>query len=123
MLTPVAPLDTQFTRLAGLADGWLDGTAGKALNPAVLSAAWGFLDTLAAHGLPTPHCYPTEDGYVRGEWSTRARHEVSVECSTTRVYYHDVDCSPDCDDDAEEIDVEYADALGVINALRRVLVR
>ena len=60
---------------------------------------------------------------MRGEWSTRARHEVSVECSTTRVYYHDVDCSPDCDDDAEEIDVEYADALEVVNALRRVLVR
>ena len=123
MLTPVAPLDTQFTRLAGLADGWLDGTAGKALNPATLTAARSFLDLLAAHGLPVPHCYPTEDGNVRGEWSTRARHEVSVEGSTPRVYYHDVDCSPDCDDDAEEIDVEYADALEVVNALRRVLVR
>ena len=57
MLTPVAPLDTQFTRLAGLADGWLDGR-GKALNPATLTAARGFLDLLAAHGLPVPHCYP-----------------------------------------------------------------
>lgn len=66
---------------------------------------------------------PTEDGYVRGEWSTRARHEVSIECSVTRVYYHDCDCSPGCGDDAEEIDVEYTDALEVINALRRVLVR
>lgn len=70
-----------------------------------------------------PHCYPTEDGYVRGEWSARARHEVSVECTATRVYYHDLDCRPGCDDDAEEIDVECADALEVVNALRRVLVR
>ena len=122
MLSQGSPLDTQFTRLSGLADGWLDGR-GKALTQSTLDAARGFLDLLAAHGLPTPHCYPTEDGNVRGEWSTRARHEVSVECSTTRVYFHDVDCSPGCDDDAEEIDVEYADALEVINALRRVLVR
>jgi len=122
VLTPVAPLDVQFTRLSGLADGWLDGR-GKALSEATLTAARGFLDLLAAHGLPVPHCYPTEDGYVRGEWSTRMRHEVSVECSATRVYYHDLDCSPGCDDDAEEIDVEYADALEVVNALRRVLVR
>ena len=122
MLTPAAPLDVQFTRLAGLADGWLDGR-GKALTEATLIAARGFLDLLAAHGLPVPHCYPTEDGGVRGEWSTRTRHEVSIECSELRVYFHDVDCSPGCDDDAEEIDVEYADALEVINALRRVLVR
>jgi len=122
VLTPVAPLEVQFTRLSGLADGWLDGR-GKALSESTLTAAWGFLDLLAAHGLPVPHCYPTEDGYVRGEWSTRSRHEVSIECTATRVYYHDVDCSPGCDDDAEEIDVEYADALEVLNALRRVLVR
>lgn len=122
MLTPVAPLDVQFIRLSGLTDGWLDGH-GKAPTQATLTAARGFLDLLAAHGLPVPHCYPTEDGYVRDEWSTRSRHEVSVECSTTHVYYHDVDCSPGCDDDAEEIDVEYADALEVVNALRRVLVR
>ena len=122
MLTPVAPLDTQFTRLSGLADGRLDGR-GRALSEATLTAARGFLDLLAAHGLPAPHLYPTEDGGVRGEWSTSARHEVSIECSATRVYFHDLDCSPGCDDDAEEIDVEYADALEVINALRRVLVR
>ena len=122
MLTPVALLDVQFTRLSGLTDGWLDGR-GKALTTATLTAARGFLDLLAAHGLPVPHCYPAEEGFVRGECSTRARHEVSVECSTARVYYHNVDCSPGCDDDAGEIDVEYADALEVVNALRRVLVR
>ena len=121
MLTLVAPLDVQFTRLAGLTDGWLDGR-GKAITDNTLISARGFLDLLAVHGLPVPHLYPTEEGFVRGEWSTRGLHEVSIECTDTHVYYHDCDCNTAEVEADEEIDAEYTDALEVVNALRRVLV-
>jgi len=119
VLTPAAPLDVQFASLSGLADGWLDG-AGKAVTAEVLSKSHHYLNILAALGLPTPHLYPTEEGYVRGEWSTPTRCEVSIECSEDRVYFHNLNLTTD---EWEEADVNYLDAcLSVVESLRRLLV-
>lgn len=116
MISPVAPLDVQCKRLAAIPDGWLDGH-GKGLSVVTLTAARAFLDTLA--GLPSPHCYPTEDGFVRGEWSTRGRNEVSVECSEARVYLHSLHLDSD---ECIELEAGYTDAAGIVAVLRTLLV-
>ncbi len=116
MISPVAPLDVQFKRLAAIPDGWLDGH-GKGLTLITLTAARAFLDSLTR--LPTPHCYPTEEGFVRGEWSTPSRHEVSVECSEDRVYLHSIHLDSD---ECIELEAGYTDTTEIVAVLRTLLV-
>jgi len=121
MLTPAAPLDTQFARLLALEDGWYDATSGrgKAIDRRVATLARLFFDALAATGSPTPHLYPTEEGGIRAEWSTPGRCEVSIDFDASDMYLHSLNVATD---EWEEIVAPHAANRPIAHALARLLV-
>ena len=62
--------EARLAELARMRAGWLDGR-GDRIDPDVVVFSLYALRALQASGMPVPRLYPTEDGGLRFEWSSK----------------------------------------------------
>lgn len=76
----------ELDRIASLPENW-DGEGAKPVDPAIVEAAWSFIERLPAHIASTPAVVPSADGYLQFEWNDGPRSlELEVETPSTIHY-------------------------------------